>query len=89
MEGLCPNTEPVLCPKRLPPAVAVLLDGCPKEKVLALLVFAELPNSPPPLLPAAAVEAGVWPKIGCDPNPDGLKEKLLAEPGDAFQKDSV
>lgn len=69
--------------------VLLLLDGCPKEKVLALLVFAALPNSPPLLLLAAAVEAGVWPKIGCEPKLGGLKEKLLAEPGEVFQKDPV
>lgn len=94
--ALCPNVEPwpktgvLLCPNRPPPEVdaLLLLDGCPNENELALLVFVDPPNRLPPLL-VAAVEAGACPKAGWDPKADGAKEKLLAELAGAFQSDAV
>lgn len=94
--ALCPNVEPwpktgvLLCPNRPPPEVdaLLLLDGCPNENELALLVFVDPPNRLPPLL-VAAVEAGACPKAGWDPKADGAKEKLLAELAGAFQRDAV
>lgn len=71
--GLCPKAGGLFWPNSVPP---VLVEACPNEKELGLLVLEAAPKT------FALVDVGVeetdWPKTGTELNPGWLKEKPLA-----------
>lgn len=62
--GLCPNAGGLLWPNSVPP---VLVEACPKEKELELLVLAAAPKTFP--LVDVGVEETGWPNAGTELNP--------------------